>query len=131
MKTSLTCSRECQRQRVNKKLGLLSYGENVMPTNKVGRLHELKVVNDLATLGFDVYSSDFPQQLYDIVIISRKTHKTYIVEVKTGYKNDKGNVTRPIHPHDKYDILAIFVKNTGEIQYYDKSYNILNIKDFL
>jgi hypothetical protein len=100
---------------------------NNLPSCFVGRLHEYKVMLDLALKGYDVFPSAFPQSHYDIIIYERSSGEIKKVEVKTGYMRENGKITTPKHTHSDWDIMAIVLQVQQKIVYINnKEETILN-----
>jgi hypothetical protein len=74
----------------------------------VGTISELKVCNDLLIKGFYVFRSITPNCPCDLVVLIK--NKIYRVEVKTGYIDPHGNVSKHSVDQSKFDILAIVTK---------------------
>lgn len=121
-KHTKTCSKECHDERVK-----FSTASN-LPTNFLGKLHETQVCIDLGLKGYDVYYSFYPQQKYDLIIRNRKDGKLLIIEVKTGYRLRATNkVSHPKHTHSDWDIMAIVIRASNEIVYFDKDRNVVEL----
>lgn len=126
-RTKKTCSDECQRTKMRKKSGV--YSKN-LPSNFLGRLHEYKVMLELALKGYDVFPAAFPQSHYDILAFERSTGIIKKVEVKTGYMRENGQVTIPQHRHNEWDIMAVVIQSEQKIVYFNnKKQIIFNEKD--
>lgn len=122
------CSAVCSNNASKIRNGRIVTNDDI-PSQKKGSMHEFIVAVDLARKGFDVYISPFPQQLYDFLVVDRKTEKKYVIDVKTGYRNKKtGNLVYPTsHRHPNWDFLAIYIDNEDVVIYLNKKKNICSI----
>lgn len=94
-----------------------------IPTGTVGAMSEMLISVDLFRKGFSVFRALSPACFCDV--IACKDNKLYKIEVRTGYKaaNNKLSFSRGIN--NFADIYGIWERNTGEIIYLDKEYNII------
>lgn len=118
-KHAKTCSKECKESYYKE-----YYEIQTTPIHKHvnGKCAEFRVVIDLAENGFDVYHATFPMAKFDIVAYNRETLLPLRVEVKSGYRSKTtGEVVRPTisHQENYFDILAVVLKSSRQIVYYD------------
>lgn len=122
-KHTLTCSVECRNKRNSLLAGIYRPDGNALPTNFVGKLHEVLVCADLGIKGYDVYYSFFPQQKYDLIARKRSDGKLLIIDVKTGYRSISGKVSNPNHRHPDWDMIAVVIRSENSINYFDRNGN--------
>ncbi len=104
------CSKKCRIIYHKKHNGVSSSGYN-LSTPTVGTIAELKVSTDLLIKGFEVFRSLSPACSCDLAILKNKN--LIRVEVRTGYKNNKGKILFPKKDSDlnRQDVFAVVVKN--------------------
>ena len=83
--------------------------------SNVGAASELKVGADLIMRGYHVFRSQSPTAPCDFLIMN-KEGLILRVEVRTGHLSKvNGNIL--VNEHGDYDVLAIVIKNTGDVHY--------------
>lgn len=87
-------------------------------------MHELLVAVDLLRLGFCVFRAISPNSPCDLAILKDK--ELIMIEVTTGARSVKGNLTYPLHKKYAhiYDVLAV-VERGGKITYLPDSPNAI------
>ena len=123
-----TCSPQCKTERKNNYYGCYSKEGDGIGSQKGGKVHELLVCCELVKAGYDVYYQLTPQCKHDVTLLHRKTDKLIRLEVKTGYRSETGKVIAPKHAHS-FDVMAVLLKNTKEILYFNKDYKPLKLED--
>lgn len=107
------CTNEC---RESARVRIAAY--DGVSTGKVGAVSELIISADLLKHGYNVFRA--VSQSCDCDLIIEKKGKLFKVEVTGGYLNRLGKLNRPTHKlkdQHKFDILAIYIHKTSEIQY--------------
>jgi hypothetical protein len=89
-----------------------------MATSTVGTIAELMVAIDLFKRGYSIFKALSPSCFCDL--LAAKNGKILKIEVKTGYRNNKGDYgygRARLEKRENYDILAIVVHSNNEINY--------------
>lgn len=108
------CSVEC-RQKYHH--GYKSYSDKNIAKKNKGTYAELAVYCDLLSRGYDVFKNLTPHSAFDLVAY-KKEIGLFGVEVKTGFISGDGNLIRGGSlKHKEHDVLAVYLKNNGEIIY--------------
>ena len=103
-KTQFLCSKECRK----KYYGVQGYGEHKIASGTVGAVQELRVSIDLMLKGYEVFRAVSPSCSCDLLAMKNK--KMYRFEVKTGYRNFKGDVYFPTK-NIRAEYLVVALKN--------------------
>jgi len=117
------CSPSCRRKKRKQKLSLLRpsihfNGESteIISPGSLGAAVELIIAADLMFKGFDVFRALSPHGC-DLIICGADK-KCFLVEVKTGWKNPQGEIRYPKVRKDKFDILAVYLREGTQIAYF-------------
>lgn len=81
----------------------------------MGARTELLVSADLMYRGYDVFRALSPSCNCDLVIF--KNGEIVRVEVRTGYKNLRGDISYNKPPPDRSDVIAVWVHGQNKIVY--------------
>lgn len=99
--------------------------EGKLATSTTGALSELVVSSDLLSKGYDVFKSVSPSCFCDLLI-----HKKNIIlkiEVRTGYKNQRGDIGYSKNTHGNIDIFAVYIREEKEIYYFTKQFKTIKL----
>ena len=115
------CSSKCQKIANDEKWGR-NPGKGIA-TGTVGAISEMAVSVDLMEKGFAVFRALSAACFCDLIAIRKD--ETLKVEVRTGYKGIKDNISFSMGPKDygRQDIFGVYLRKLKEIHYFDTEKN--------
>lgn len=112
---ALFCSPSCKKQhRAHQYAEANRFVGSKVPTGTTGAIHEILVAADLMRRGYHVFRAMSPASPCDLAILG--DGRLVRVEVTTGHRSVRGNLTHPPKKPGTHDLLAI-VEKDGKITY--------------